>query len=110
MSTSCYQINRSPSSTINFRTPEQLWSGKLPSLDHLRPFGCIAYIYKKEGKLDPRAKKVVFLGYPQGVKGYKIWLIDDKKIVINWDVVFKETKYYMPNKVKNVKADQTKFF
>lgn len=72
VSTACYLINKSPSSTIEFRTPEQLWSGKIPSLHHLRPFGCIAYVHKKEGKLDPRAKKAVFLGYPQGVKRIQI--------------------------------------
>ena len=72
VSTACYQKNRSPSSALNFRTPEQLWNGKLPSLDHLRPFGCIGYVHKKEKKLDPRAKKAIFLGYPQEVKGYKL--------------------------------------
>ena len=28
ISSACYQINKSPSSTINFRIPKQLWSGK----------------------------------------------------------------------------------
>lgn len=27
-----------------------------------------------EGKLEPRSKKGTFLGYPDGVKGYKVWL------------------------------------
>ena len=40
--------------------------------------------------MDPRAKKVVFLAYPKGVKGYKLWLIQDKKVIINRDVMFNE--------------------
>jgi len=61
VSTACYQINRCPSSTINFKTPEHMWTEKLPILDHMKPFGCIGYVHKKEGKLDPRAHKAVFL-------------------------------------------------
>ena len=43
VSTAAYLINRSPSSTVSFKTPEQMWSGKAPSLSHLKPFGCAAY-------------------------------------------------------------------
>jgi len=38
----------------------------------LRVFGCPAYYYIKEDKLDTRAKKCVFVGFKKGVKGYKI--------------------------------------
>ena len=67
--TACYQINRSPSASIQFKTPEQLWTGRTPNLTHLKPFGCIGYVHRKQGKLDPRALKAVFIGYPKGVKG-----------------------------------------
>ncbi|KAH9733855.1 hypothetical protein KPL71_017172 [Citrus sinensis] len=32
----------------------------------------------EKGKLDPRAVKGYFIGYPEGIKGYKIWCIDGK--------------------------------
>ena len=30
------------------------------------------------GKLEPRAKKIIFLGYATKVKGYKLWCLDSK--------------------------------
>ena len=85
-----YLINRSPCSALNFKTPMHVWTGTKPTLTHLRPFGCLAYIHVSQGKLSPRALKGVFLGYPMGVKWYKVWLIDENKCVISRDVVFHE--------------------
>ena len=67
-----------------------VWTGTKPTLTHLRPFGCLAYIHISQGKLSPKALKGVFFGYPMGVKGYKVWHIDEKKCVISKDVVFHE--------------------
>ncbi|CAM8963279.1 unnamed protein product [Rhodiola kirilowii] len=70
--TAAYLINRSPSSVIGFKTPQEMWTGKPPNLNHLRPFGCSAYAKVSQGKLKPRAVKCVMLSYPDGVKGYKL--------------------------------------
>ena len=40
--------------------------------DFLRVFGCPAYYHVREDKLDPRAKKEVFVGFKRGTKGFKI--------------------------------------
>ena len=58
----------------------QIWTGRKPNITHLKHFGCIAYVHISQGTLNPRAVKGVFIGYPFGVKGYKVWLIDDKKM------------------------------
>jgi transposase InsO family protein len=34
--TACYLVNRSPSSTLDDKTPHEVWTGKKPSLTHLR--------------------------------------------------------------------------
>ncbi|KAA0067243.1 retrotransposon protein, putative, Ty1-copia sub-class [Cucumis melo var. makuwa] len=65
---------RSPSSALNLKTPQKVWIGKAPSLEHLRVFGCIAYAHVKDGKLNKRALKCMFIGYPQGVKEVRIAL------------------------------------
>ena len=39
----------------------------------LKVFKCPTYYHVHEGKLEPRAKKGVFMGYGNVVKGFKIW-------------------------------------
>ena len=37
--TACYLVNISPSSALEDMTPHVVWTGKKPSLSHLRVFG-----------------------------------------------------------------------
>ncbi|XP_073119735.1 uncharacterized mitochondrial protein AtMg00710-like [Henckelia pumila] len=98
-STACYLINLSPSSAIDFMVPEHKWSKKKPTYKHLKTFGCVVFIHTNQGKLSRRAKKEVFLGSPNVVKGYKVWLLDDLKCVISTDVIFNECEFYKTNKL-----------
>nr|ABA93547.1 retrotransposon protein, putative, Ty1-copia subclass [Oryza sativa Japonica Group] len=58
---------------------------------YLRVFGCTAYAHVDNGKLEPRANKCIFLGYPSSVKGYKLWCPETKKVVISRNIVFHES-------------------
>ena len=98
VSTAVYLLNRTPSSVIDFEIPEERWTSEVPNLSSLRRFGCIAYIHSDGGKLNPRAKKGVFTGYPEGVKGFRIWVIEDQRCVISRNVVFREDQMYKHNK------------
>ena len=49
------------------------------------------YYHVKDGKLDLRAQKGLFLGFNKGVKGYKIWRPEDRKVTISRDVTFDES-------------------
>ena len=66
-------VNRLPSSAIGGKTPLEVWSGK-PATDYdsLRIFSSTAYYHVNESKLDPRAKKSVFMDFNVGVKGYRL--------------------------------------
>ena len=65
----CHLVNRLPSSAIGGKTPLDVWSGKVAQ-DY--DSGGLAYYHVKEDKLDPRAKKSVFVGFKKAVKGYKV--------------------------------------
>ena len=90
VTTAAYLINRSPSTALNFKTPQEAWSGKTPDLSNLRIFGSPAYAHIKQGKLEPRAIKGIFIGYPEGVKGYRIWCCDGKpsRVIVSRDIIF----------------------
>ena len=92
VNTACYLINRSPSTTIECKTLEDVWFGSPADYTNLRIFGCPAYAHVNDGKLKPRVRKCIFLGYAHGVKGYRRWCLDGKspKCIISRDVTFDE--------------------
>ncbi|KAH9705463.1 hypothetical protein KPL70_011882 [Citrus sinensis] len=94
LNTACYLVNRSPSTAIGCKTPMELWLGRVADYSKLRIFGCEAYPHVKQGKLEARALKCRFLGYPEGVKGYRLWCTDFKppKCIISRDVTFNEAE------------------
>lgn len=90
VATANYIINRSPHSKLDGDVPYKVWSGEHADYERLRIFGCTAYYHVSEGKLDARAKKAIFLGYARGVKGYRLWSVEDSKFIISRDVTFDE--------------------
>ena len=74
--TTCYLVNRLPSSVLDDRTPHEVWSRNKPSLQNLRLFGCDSYVHvpkENRSKMDKKDEKCIFIGYKYGVKGYKLW-------------------------------------
>ena len=73
--TACYLKNISPTSTLVNKTPHEVWSGKNPSIAHLRVFGCDAFMHvpkDKRSKLDNKVEKCMFVSYKDGIKSYKL--------------------------------------
>ncbi|KAH9687881.1 Integrase catalytic domain-containing protein [Citrus sinensis] len=108
--TACYLVNLSPSSAIEFKTPYERWTGQLANYGDLRVFGCTAYIHVSQGKLAPRALKGSFIGYPEGVKGFKIWCTDinPPKCIISRDVIFNEEELIPKKPVQRKSEEEAK--
>ncbi|KAE8716517.1 hypothetical protein F3Y22_tig00110114pilonHSYRG00185 [Hibiscus syriacus] len=91
----CYLVNRAPSTVIELKTLMEMWTGKPADYSNLHVFGSILYVmYNSQeiSKLDPKSKKCKFLGYVDGVKGYRLWDLTVRKVVISRDVIFIEDK------------------
>jgi hypothetical protein len=93
--TTCYLVNRSPSSTLDYKTSHEVWTGKKTSLTYLKVFGYEAYVHvpkENMSKQDKKSEKCIFIRYKYGLKGYNIWNQETKKVVYSQDVVFREMK------------------
>lgn len=90
VNTTIYLINRSPSTAINFKIPMEIFFGSPPNFSYLRIFGCAAIAYQREGKLDLRCKKSVFLSYPNSAKRYRLINEPWVRVVISKHVIFNE--------------------
>ena len=105
VATSAYLANRMPKKCLNWKTPEEVWTGQRPDLGNLRVFGCDALGYvpkKKRGKVDRTAVECKMLGYASSQKGYRLWNPVMKKVIVSRDVSFLEDYYEnKPTQVNN---------
>ena len=95
LSTAVHLRNRSPTKAVDGVTPCEAWTNKKPEVAHLRVFGCEAHAHipkDERHKLDPKARKCIFLGYGEETKGYRLYNTKKKKVFHSRDVKFNEAK------------------
>ena len=97
VSTAAYLINRGPSVPMEFRLPEEVWSGKEVKFSHLKVFGCVSYVHidsDARSKLDAKSKICFFIGYGDEKFGYRFWNEQNRKIIKSRNVIFNEHVMY----------------
>lgn len=106
--TACYLINRCPAVVLQNKTPMQIWTDHEFDYNSLKVFGSLAYCHVGQDKLEPRAVKCVFIGYPDGVKGYKLWCIENgnKRVIDNRDVKFVENVFPLKHVVSKLQIPE----
>jgi hypothetical protein len=93
---SVYLLNRSPTTSLKMKVPQEAWSGTKLNVAHLRTFGCIEYTHipsELRKKLDDRSEKCIFTGYSETSKDYKLYNPITMKLILSRDIQFLENKF-----------------
>ena len=79
-------LNRVPSKIVP-TTPYEIWHGKKPSLNHLRIWGCPAYVKRQQtDKLEFRSFRAWFIGYPKESLGYYFYISKDHNVIVSRNI------------------------
>ena len=74
VSTAAYLINQGPSVPMEFKLPEEVWSGKEVKFSHLKVLGCVSYIhidFDARSKLHAKSKICFFISYGDEKFGHR---------------------------------------
>jgi hypothetical protein len=99
---------------LEFRIPEEVWSGKEVNLSYLKVFGCVSYVHidsDARSKLDAKSRKCFFIGYGDETFGYRFWDDQNRKVIRSRNVIFNEQVMYKDRsstKLDDVKVEQKK--
>ena len=94
INTTIYLLNQSSARADHGTTPYERLFLYIPSVDHLRIFGCLVYTLvtaNTRKKWDDKVVKFVLLGYNETTKGYRAYNPMSKHTWTSKDVKFDET-------------------
>ena len=70
------------------KTPEEMFTGKKLDISHFRNFGSPVYFHvrkEKMNKMGASGKKGIFVGCGENTKGYRIYVVGQREVVISHD-------------------------
>ena len=85
-----YILNLVPSTVIS-ATPKELWTGRKPSLGHIRIWDSLAHVLKRDpSKLETRLYVCLFVGYTKGIKNYLFYDPKEQRVLVSTNARFLE--------------------
>ncbi|KAL8119123.1 hypothetical protein AgCh_016579 [Apium graveolens] len=94
--TACYTQNKYLTNKFHGKSPYSILSKRNPTVKYLHVFGSKCYILKDNyaymGKFDSKVFEAIFLGYSLERTAYKVYVIDQKKIMENTYMTFDDDK------------------
>ncbi|KAL8134084.1 hypothetical protein AgCh_009232 [Apium graveolens] len=97
VNTACYTQNRYLINKVHGKSPYSIMCKRNPTVKHIPVFGSKCYILKDNfeyvGKFDSKVFEVNFLGYSLERTAYKVYVIDQKKIMESTYVTFDDDKF-----------------
>ncbi|CAI8606732.1 unnamed protein product [Vicia faba] len=94
--TAGYLINRTPSSILKGKSPYEILHGHAPCYTHLRVFGSLCFARNQHtngDKFATRSRRCVFVGYPYGQKGWRVYDLESRELFVSRDVIFSENQF-----------------
>nr|KYP39788.1 Retrovirus-related Pol polyprotein from transposon TNT 1-94 [Cajanus cajan] len=94
ISTTVYVLNKCPTKRLDSLVPEEVWTGKKPSVKHLRIFGSLCFRHildERRRKLDDKRQPSILVGY-HSTSAYKLYDLAAKKIMLSRDVHIDEAE------------------
>lgn len=94
--TAAYLINRTPTPLLDGKTPYDMLFDQTPSYNTLRVFDCLCFAKNRprtKDKFGSRTRKCIFVGYPYGKKGWRLYDLESKDFFVSRDVIFCEDKF-----------------
>ena len=95
--TACYLMNLRLCVNDKSKSVYEMWHGHKPPVNHLRVFGCDAFVHVPKDdrkKMDPKAIKGIFIGYDRvRENGYRVYDIESHRVIVSRDVEFYEKNF-----------------
>jgi transposase InsO family protein len=88
-----FLINRVTTPLLHHKSPYQMLHDSIPDPNVFKVFGCLCFastLQAHRTKLQPKARKAVFLGYKSGYKGYVLLDLNDQTVFVSRNVTFYE--------------------
>jgi len=91
-----FLLNRLPSKVLHNKIPYDILYGSSSDLTFIKVFGCEAFastLAHNRTKLDPRARRCVYLGRRLGIKGSLLYDLHIRKVFLSKNVSFNENSF-----------------